>query len=41
MGLAWAPSWVDVPDGPRHPHFAEFPSESLEEWHKRHGLWSE
>ena len=40
MGLAWAPPWVDVPDGSGHPHFAEFPSESLEEWHKRHGLWS-
>ena len=40
IGLAWAPAWVDVPHGPRHVHVDEMPSESLEAWHKRHGLWS-
>ena len=40
IGLAWAPAWVDVPHGPGHVHVDEMPSESLEAWHKRHGLWS-
>lgn len=33
--------WVDVPDGPNDRHFAEYPEESLEAWHRRHGLYSE
>jgi hypothetical protein len=41
MGLAWAPTWLDVPTGPRHARFAHMPDESLADWHKRHGLWSE
>ena len=38
--LADAPDWVDVPEGPGHVHCERWPSESLEQWHKRHGLWS-
>ena len=41
IGLDWAPSWVDVPRGPKHHHHAQMPSESLEDWHRRHGLWSD
>jgi hypothetical protein len=37
--LAFAPDWVDVPSGKRHIHCDTWPSESLEDWHKRHGLW--
>lgn len=40
IGLAWAPAWVDVPHGPGHVHVRQMPSESLDDWHKRHGLWS-
>ena len=36
--LAFAPDWVDVPRGKGHVHCAEWPGESLEEWHRRHGL---
>ena len=31
--------WVEVPSGPGHRHFARYPEESLEAWHRRHGLW--
>jgi len=40
IGLAWAPSWVDVPPGRGHRRYAHMPDESLEDWHRRHGLWS-
>lgn len=36
--LAFAPSWVDVPQGPGHVHASRWPKESLQEWHLRHGL---
>ena len=39
IGLAWAPHWVEVPTGLGHVRFAQMPSESLEDWHRRHGLW--
>jgi hypothetical protein len=39
--LAFAANWVDVPKGKGHVHSQHWPSESLEAWHKRHGLWSE
>lgn len=39
IGLAWAPHWVEVPTGPGHVRFEQMPSESLEDWHRRHGLW--
>ncbi|MGA9343421.1 MAG: GFA family protein [Rhodanobacteraceae bacterium] len=31
-------NWVEVPRGKREHHFEHFPDESLEEWHRRHGL---
>ena len=40
IGLAWAPSWVDMPTGRGHVHAREMPDESLEDWHRRQGLWS-
>ena len=40
IGLAWAPAWVDAPGGPGHAQFPHMPDVSLEDWHKRHGLWS-
>lgn len=39
--LRYKPGWVPVPQGKGHRHFDEYPDESLEEWHKRHGLYSE
>jgi hypothetical protein len=38
--LAYCPDWVDVPKGKSHIHCDTWPDESLEDWHKRHGLWS-
>jgi len=37
--LDFAASWVDVPRGPGHVLCRQWPGESLEQWHKRHGLW--
>ena len=31
-------SWVDVPKGPRDPHFDEYPEESIADWHASRGL---
>jgi len=31
--------WVGVPSGPRDRHFTTYPDESLQEWHRRHGLY--
>lgn len=36
--LAYAPEWVDVPRGRGHRHLREWPEESLEDWHVRHGM---
>ncbi len=33
-----AAPWCLVPTGEGERHFPEFPEESLEEWHRRHGL---
>jgi hypothetical protein len=33
-------NWVEVPDGPADVHVAHFHDESLEDWHRRHGLLS-
>ncbi len=41
IGLAWAPDWVAVPERPGHVQFRHMPNMSLEDWHRRHGLWSE
>lgn len=32
------PRWVDVPQGAHDVHHAGYPPESLEDWHRRHGL---
>ncbi len=34
-------SWVQFPAGKGETHLAEFPDESLEDWHRRHGLLEE
>jgi hypothetical protein len=39
--LAYAANWVDVPKGKGHVHARTWPAESLEDWHRRHGLLSE
>ena len=36
--LAYVPAWVDVPKGKGHTHCQHWPEESLEEWHRRHGM---
>ena len=33
-----AAPWVEIPSGENERHFRAFPEESLEEWHRRHGL---
>lgn len=38
-GLDYAAPWVEVPKGPKHVWYGQWPSESLADWHKRHGLW--
>jgi len=38
--LDFAPAWVDVPKSRGHVHHARWSDESLEEWHKRHRVWS-
>jgi hypothetical protein len=34
-------NWVRVPRGPHEHHFDHFPEESLEDWHRHHGLLDE
>ncbi len=41
MMLNYAPSWCDIPPNQNERHFPEFPDESLEDWHRRHGLYDE
>lgn len=36
--LDYAPVWIEEPRGPRQYHFKRYPRESLDAWHKRHGL---
>ena len=31
--------WVEVPEGEGERHFERYPDSSLEEWHRRHGLY--
>ena len=38
MMLDFAVPWAEVPDGPNDRRFAEYPDESIEDWHNRHGL---
>jgi len=33
--------WVEVPTGENHQHFKRYPDESIEDWHRRHGLYIE
>lgn len=39
INLSQKPKWVFVPEGTGHVHFDAVPEESIEGWHKRHGLW--
>ena len=39
--LNYATPWCEIPDDPIERHFSEYPDESLEEWHRRHGLLDE
>ncbi len=36
--LDHAAPWVEVPEGPNETHFAEYPEESIEGWHRARGL---
>jgi hypothetical protein len=36
-----AVSWAEVPEGDRDAHFAEYPDESIEAWHRRLGLYED
>jgi hypothetical protein len=36
--LNYRAAWCQLRRGPRDHHFAEYPGESLEDWHRRHGL---
>ena len=36
--LNHAASWCEIPGGTNERHFSEYPEESLEDWHRRHGL---
>ena len=37
--LDFAANWCEIPHGKHDLHFAKFPEESIEEWHKRHKLY--
>ena len=36
--LDYAAPWCEIPTGEGERHFPEYPEESLEGWHRRHGL---
>ncbi len=36
--LVHKPEWVDVPSGPGHVHFDEYPELSIDDWHKANDL---
>jgi hypothetical protein len=36
--LNYAAPWCEIPEDGNERHFPEYPDESLEEWHRRHGL---
>ena len=38
MMLDFMASWCNVPRGKREHHMQRYPKESLEDWHRRHGL---
>jgi hypothetical protein len=37
--LNYAAPWCEIPSNQNERHFPEFPDESLEDWHRRHGLY--
>ena len=37
--LRFKASWVEPAIGPSDQSFEEYPEESIEDWHRRHGLW--
>ncbi len=38
--LEFAASWCEIPEGDNNErHFPSYPDESIEEWHRRHGLY--
>ena len=39
--LAYAAPWVEAPKAERDTQFAEYPDESIEEWHRKRGLYEE
>lgn len=39
--LNYAANWCEIPKRKRDEYFDEYPDESIEEWHKRHGLWED
>ncbi len=39
--LGSAPSWVALHGGDNIDRFDEYPTQSIEQWHRRHGLWDD
>lgn len=37
--LKYKAPWIVVPTGPTHQHFDEYPDKSLQQWHRRHGVY--
>jgi len=37
--LNYAAPWCEIPSGPGHTHFAEYPTESIIDWHRKRGLY--
>ncbi len=37
--LRFKPDWVVIQQGPDDLLFDVYPEQSLEDWHKAHGLW--
>ena len=37
--LRFKPAWVEVEQGPEDLAFDLYPDQSLEDWHKAHGMW--
>ena len=35
------PPWIDAREGDAENNFQSYPDESLEAWHRRHGLYEE
>ena len=41
MMTDYAPEWAALPEGPDVNHYESYADESIEDWHKRHGLYEE